>query len=72
MTVSLAIALILFADLALIAGVAYVMSRAKGLTPHIAAPRAAVVPTPTAAGATHPAVARRTSRGARKLVAATR
>lgn len=72
MTLSLAIALILIADLALIAGVSYVMSRAKGLTPHVSAIRATVPATPPAAHATHAAVARRTGRVARELVTATR
>ena len=37
MSLSLAVALILIADLALIAGVVYVMSRAARLTPHVPA-----------------------------------
>jgi hypothetical protein len=37
MTVSLAIALIVIADVVLIAALAYVMSRASGLEPHLSA-----------------------------------
>ena len=35
MSLSLAIAIIVLADLALLAGLSYVMSRAKLLTPHV-------------------------------------
>lgn len=37
MTISLAIALIVIADVALVAGLAYVMSRASKLEPHVSA-----------------------------------
>jgi hypothetical protein len=72
MTLALAIALILIADLALIAGVAYVMFRARGLAPHVPANPATALATPPVVHATHAAVARRTGRVARGLLAATR
>ncbi len=49
MTVSIAIAVILFADIALLAGLAYVMSRASRLAPHFSAndaPALRTVPAP--------------------------
>jgi hypothetical protein len=58
MTLSLTIAVIVIADLALIAGVAYVMSRAARLTPHRpaaapVAPRRAWVASRASARTTH-------------------
>jgi hypothetical protein len=44
MTLSLAIAIIVLADIALIAGLAYVMSHARHLTPHVSAHATAAVP----------------------------
>ena len=71
MTASLAIALILVTDLALIAGVAYVMSRAKNLTAHVSADRAqtpTAVPAGTRIAPRMPAARGRAT--ARSLVAA--
>lgn len=54
MTASLTIALILIADLALIAGLAYVMSRARALTPHVSAADAAPTRAARAEPVAHP------------------
>lgn len=55
MTLSLAIAIIVIADVALIAGLAYVMSHARHLTPHVAAGIATSAPASPAARAARPA-----------------
>jgi hypothetical protein len=44
MTLSIAIAIIVIADVALIAGLAYVMSHARHLTPHVPAGSASFAP----------------------------
>jgi hypothetical protein len=48
MTLSLAIAIIAVVDIALIAGLAYVMSRARLLTPHVAVGASATASAPVA------------------------
>jgi hypothetical protein len=58
MTLSLAIAIIVLADLALIAGLAYSMSHARRLTPHVSA-GVAGAPATAAARATAAAPAAR-------------
>ena len=48
MSLSLAIAIIVLADLALVGVLAHVMSRAKLLTPHVSATQTASIPVATA------------------------
>jgi predicted membrane protein len=67
MTVSLAIAFIVIADVALIAALAYLMSRASKLEPHISVASAQA---PEIVSLTRRASARRPSRASRVLAGA--
>ena len=55
MTLTLAIAIIVVADIALIAGLAYVMSHARKLTPHVPAGAAPAAPAAAPQVAARPA-----------------
>jgi hypothetical protein len=62
MTLSFAIAIIVLADIALVAGLAYVMSHVRHLTPHVSAGASAAVPATAA-----PPAARTQSRRGRRV-----
>ena len=64
MTVSTAIAIIVIADIALVAALAYVMSRASGLKPHVSATSA---PAPEAVTPVRRDAGRRPQRPSRRL-----
>jgi len=69
MTASFAIAVFIVMDIAMIATLAYVMSRARGLTPHVSVNEISTT-AQTAARPTHRAPARRSWQTPRPLAAA--